>query len=114
MATTKSFIWITTSFEGFHKYPMAPKGVEFLRNLHRHIFHVRVSISVTHNDREIEFILFKQYINQIIKDNNLQVNASCEMMCDLLYESIHKKYPKREIRIEVSEDEENGAYKEYS
>jgi hypothetical protein len=114
MATTKSFIWVTTTFEGFHKYPNAPDEVEFLKNLHRHIFHVKVWIAVKHNDRELEFILFKRYIKKLIWNNELSENASCEMICDSLHQSIKKKYPKREIRIEVSEDGENGAYKEYA
>jgi hypothetical protein len=110
----KTMIWITTQFEGFHKYPKAPDGVEFLKDLHRHIFHVKVWIEVKHNDRELEFILFKRFINKVIWNNNLSENASCEIICDALYESIKSKYPKREVRIEVSEDGENGAYKEYS
>jgi ribosomal protein L31E len=114
MATTKTMIWITTQFEGFHKYPKAPETVEFLRKLHRHIFHVKVWIDVKHNDRELEFILFKRFVDKIIKKTNLHIDSSCEMMCDILYNNIIQRYPKREVRIEVSEDGENGAYKVYS
>jgi hypothetical protein len=105
-------IWITTSFEGFHKYPDAPKGVEFLKNEHRHIFHVRVWITVFHNDRDIEFILFKRFIDTCFKNNNFNY-MSCEMISDRLYEKIKEEFPGRGIAIEISEDEENGSYKEY-
>jgi hypothetical protein len=108
----KSFIWITTQFEGFHCYPDAPEEVKFLRNEHRHLFSVKVWISVKHNDRDIEFFIFKKFINSLIKENNFNYK-SCEMISDDLYIKIKEKYPNREIRIEVSEDQENGSYKEY-
>lgn len=110
----KSFIFIKTQFEGFHKYMNAPEEVSFLRDLHRHIFHVKVWIEVTDNDRQIEFILFKRYVDKIIKDLRLESHCSCEMICDILYGRIAMDYgDSLEIRIEVSEDDENGAYKEY-
>lgn len=100
-----NYIWITTQREMFHKYPDAPDGVEFLRNWHRHIFHFRVSIEVEHNDRDIEFILFKRYCEDIIKTMNNDLKAkSCEMISNYLAEKIQKDYPNRKIKIEVSED----------
>ena len=107
-----NYIWITTQFEGFHKYPMAPKEVDFLKNEHRHIFHLKIWIEVLHNDREIEFILFKRYIDSIINKKNFDFR-SCEMISDDLYVEVNKKYPDRKIKIEVSEDGENGCEKEY-
>ena len=106
------FIWITTQFEAIHRYPKAPKGVEFLKNEHRHIFHVKVWIEVHHDDRDIEFILFKRYIDLIIKKGNLSF-MSCEMIANALYKKINKKYPFRDVKIEISEDKENGCLMEY-
>ena len=107
-----NYIWVTTQFEGFHKYPNAPEEVSFLRNEHRHIFHVKVWIEVLHNDRDIEFILFKRFINSIITQNQLDYK-SCEMISDEIYNKIIEQYPNRKIKIEISEDQENGSYKEY-
>ena len=107
-----NYIWITTSFEGFHKYPNAPEGVDFLKNLHRHIFHLKVFIEVFHDDRDIEFILFKRFVDTIPLEHNLN-NMSCEMIADYIRDSIADKYPNRKIKIEVSEDLENGCEKEY-
>ena len=69
MSDASRMIWVTFRKEGVHCYPAAatdPKlatgdeyDVAFLANKHRHIFHFRVWISVTHNDRDIEFIQFK-------------------------------------------------------
>lgn len=107
-----NYIWVTTQFEGFHKYPDAPEEVAFLKNEHRHIFHVKIWISVEHNDRDIEFILFKRFINSIITETNFNYK-SCEMISDDIYEKVIDTYPQRSILIEVSEDGENGSYKEY-
>ena len=113
-------IYVTFQKEGIHKYPAAetdPKlatggwdDVSFLGVPHRHMFHFKVSISVTHNDRDIEFIQFKRWIERLYSENTLQLNfKSCEMMAEDLYTVINNKYPNRAVSIEVSEDGENGA-----
>lgn len=107
-------IWVTFQREGFHKYPAAATDpnladVAFLANEHRHIFHFNVAIEVTHNDRDIEFIQFKRWLESLYQ-GTLQLNyKSCEMICDDLYEAIASRYPDRKIQITVSEDGENGA-----
>jgi frataxin-like iron-binding protein CyaY len=117
-------IWVTFRKEGIHKYPAAATDptlatgdeydVSFLANEHRHIFHFRVWIGVTHNDRDIEFIQFKRWLEKLYSDAILQLDyKSCEMMSDDLYDVISKKYPSREIWIEVSEDGENGSFIKY-
>ena len=119
-------IWVTFRKEGIHCYPAAltdPKlktgdkyDVSFLGNPHRHIFHFRVWIGVTHNDRDIEFIQFKRWLEELYNGNQavLQLDyKSCEMMSDDLYDNISKKYPGREVWIEVSEDGENGSFIKY-
>jgi frataxin-like iron-binding protein CyaY len=117
-------IWVTFRKEGMHRYPAAATDpnlatgdeydVSFLANEHRHIFHFRVWIGVTHNDRDIEFIQFKRWLENLYKDAILSLDhKSCEMMSDDLYDIISKKYPNREIWIEVSEDGENGSFIKY-
>src|SRR6056300_1997053 len=68
-------IWVTFQKEGMHKYPAAltdPKlatgdeyDVSFLGHPHRHIFHFKVAIEVFHDDRDIEFIQFKRWIENL-------------------------------------------------
>ncbi len=119
-------IWVTFRKEGIHKYPAAltdpnlatgdKYDVSFLGHPHRHIFHFRVWISVTHNDRDIEFIQFKRWLEELYNGDQavLQLDyKSCEMMSDDLYDIISKRYPNREIWIEVSEDGENGSFIKY-
>jgi hypothetical protein len=112
----KSFIWVTFQKEGIHKYPDAPEGVEFLKYPHRHIFHFRVELEVWHDDREVEFILFKRELENLYSDavdsstqGTLNLDfKSCEMMARELYGYINDFYPGRAVQIEVSEDGENG------
>tara|TARA_R110000772_G_scaffold146282_2_gene256414 strand:+ start:1005 stop:1352 length:348 start_codon:yes stop_codon:yes gene_type:complete len=107
-------IWVTFQKEGIHCYPDAPAGVEFLAHPHRHIFHFRVEIQVFHDDREIEFILFKRELEGLYTEGTLQLDyKSCEMMADDLADYILDKYPERELTISVSEDNENGAISRY-
>ena len=115
---TKS-IWVTFRKEGVHKYPAAlddPKlatgdeyDVSFLGYPHRHIFHFRVAIEVFHDDRDIEFIQFKRWLENLYKEDVVQLDyKSCEMIAEDLYKEISTRYPGRFVEIEVSEDGENG------
>jgi hypothetical protein len=117
-------IWVTFRKEGIHKYPAAATDptlatgdeydVSFLANEHRHIFHFRVWLGVTHNDRDVEFIQFKRWLENLYKDATLSLDyKSCEMMSDDLYTQISQRYPSREVWIEVSEDGENGSFIKY-
>lgn len=117
-------IYVTFKREGIHKYPAAlddPKlatkdeyDVSFLGYPHRHIFHFCVWISVTHLDRDIEFIQFKRWLESLYNKHTLDLDyKSCEMIADDLYKEITARYPGREVWIKVSEDDENGAYIEY-
>ena len=113
-----SYIWITTSFEGIHKYNEAPREVAFLRYPHRHIFHVKVFIEVFHNDRDVEFILFKRHVNSLLDAfRNVHDGSgySCEMVSDYLASHLKNAYTysKRKLIIEINEDGENGSQKEY-
>jgi len=113
-------IFVKFQKEGIHKYPAAATDpalatgdeydVSFLATPHRHIFHFEVTIEVFHNDRDIEFIQFKRWLENQYSQSILELNyKSCEMISDDLYEVIATRYPDRNIIIRVSEDDENGA-----
>jgi len=122
----KRQIWVTFQKEGIHCYPAAATDpqlatgdeydVSFLASPHRHIFHFRVWIDVFHNDRDIEFIQFKRWLENLYSGTGpynenrvLELNyKSCEMIADDLYVQIAQRYPNRCVIIEVSEDGENG------
>ena len=124
MSQAERKIWVTFRKEGIHMYPAAATDptlatgdeydVSFLGVPHRHIFHFRVSIDVFHNDRDIEFIQFKRWLENLYAGGTLELNfKSCEMISDDLYLQIAARYPDRAVWIEVAEDGENGALIKY-
>ena len=122
-------IWVTFTKEGVHYYPGAdtdPKlatgdwdDVSFLGYLHRHTFHFRVWIEIFHNDRDIEFIQFKRWMERLYAEVDSSTSVlqldykSCEMIADDLEVQIQEKYPGRWLKISVAEDNENGCEIEY-
>jgi hypothetical protein len=120
----KRMIWVTFRKEGIHCYPQAGHDpslatgdeydVSFLGTPHRHIFHFNVGIQVMHNDRDIEFIQFKRWLEKLYQGTLELDNKSCEMISDDLYEAIASRYPDRTIQISVSEDGENGCMISYN
>ena len=127
MTSARRRIWVTFRKEGIHCYPAAatdPKlntageyDVSFLASPHRHIFHFRVSIDVFHNDRDIEFIQFKRWLESLYNGQNSVLELdfkSCEMIADDLYLQIAERYPNRNVSIQVAEDGENGCLIHYN
>lgn len=127
MQAAQRKIWVTFRKEGVHCYPAAATDpllctageydVSFLANLHRHMFHFGVSIDVFSNDRDIEFIQFKRWLESLYNGSNTVLeldHKSCEMIADDLYIQIADRYPDRNVVIEVSEDGENGCSISYN
>lgn len=117
-------IWVTFQKEGIHMYPGATRDpklatgdwddVSFLGIPHRHIFHFKVWIEVFHDDRDIEFIQFKRWLQRLYDNTVLELkNKSCEMISNDLFLEIAQRYPGRNIWIDVSEDGENGSFIKY-
>lgn len=110
--------------EGIHKYPAAltdpnlatgdEYDVSFLGYPHRHMFHFKVAIQVFDEDRDIEFIQFKRWLESLYNQSVLQLDfKSCEMISDDLSLVINQKYPGRDIEITLEEDGENGSVTYY-
>ena len=111
--------------EGIHKYPAAltdPKlatggwdDVSFLGHPHRHMFHFKVAIQVFHDDRDVEFIQTKRWLESLYNTDVLELDyKSCEMISDDLATTIAAKFPNRAMEITVEEDGENGSTTFYS
>lgn len=122
---SNDMIWVTFRKEGIHCYPAAatdPKlatgdefDVSFLGSPHRHIFHFKVYLQVFHDDRDVEFIQFKRWLEKLYSTGTLELNhKSCEMIADELYAKISAQFTNRSVWIEVSEDGENGCLRQYN
>jgi hypothetical protein len=104
--TARVRVYATTRFEGFHRWPDAPDEVAFLRDRHRHVFHVRAEASVSHGDRDVEFILLKRAVDRTVGAIKYEYDTStwsCEQWAECLLGRLKLD------RVEVSEDGENGA-----
>lgn len=101
----KTMIWCTTEFQGWHRWKDAPDEVSYLASFHRHIFHVKLTLKVEHQNRAIEFISLKQKVNEFIakKWANRYFEESCEQIAACLLTNFGA------YQVEVSEDGENGA-----
>lgn len=123
MANLRRSVWVRSEFKALHCWPQAPEKVGFLKNLHRHTFIVEVEISITHNDREIEFFLLQEDVNKALntlpdqetKLKGLKVlgRMSCEDIGEHVASEILSKYPGRDLVVSVSEDGEVGARLHY-
>lgn len=110
--------------EGMHCYPAAatdPKlktgdwdDVSFLGTEHFHYFHFVVVVSVTHNDRDIEFIQMRRWCERQYDRGTMNIDhKSCEMLAEELIEKLLKKYGQRYIKVSVYEDNINGGIVEH-
>jgi hypothetical protein len=113
-------IWVRFQKEGIHKYPAALTDpnladVSFLGYEHRHMFKFKVWIEVFHDDRDLEFIQFKRWLESLYSEGTLQLDyKSCEMISDdLCAQGQLPSSRGRHVTIEVSEDGENGSFAEY-
>jgi len=112
---TNSFVYCTFQLEGIHNWPDCPiEEVKYLRDPHRHMFHFKLVVPVSHSDRDVEFIWLKheaiesiesKYYDQDMRCCNFGA-SSCEHLCDFLLE----QFPVA-VMVEVSEDGENGGFK---
>lgn len=101
----KAEVFITTRFAALHRWPNAPEEVAFLRDFHRHEFHVKLCVPVSHNDRDVEFIMLKEGVDSYIRRTyeGCKFPFSCEHIASDLLTVFGAS------RVEVSEDGENGA-----
>jgi hypothetical protein len=93
--------------EGFHCWAECPlEEVSFLRDRHRHIFHIELSKVVTHSDRDVEIILLKRKVESWLRDT---YGMPCEfgsMSCEHIAEAIVEQFDLSSCT--VLEDGENG------
>lgn len=109
----KTYIIVQLQVEGIHQFKTVDEhfeGVSFLKHPHRHIFHIKASKQVYHDDRDVEFILFKRSIHTLLKNSFADKdgvcqfgNLSCEQIARIIFEEFDCNF------VEVWEDNENGA-----
>jgi len=110
----KTNVIVKLQVDGLHCWPAAKDifpEVAFLSDLHRHMFHITLKKAVYHDDRDIEFIMFKRDVIEYLHDKYYSISdrshvfgaMSCEMIARELLEHFECTY------VSVFEDNENGA-----
>lgn len=121
----KMFVYTQFTKEGYHCYPEAKDhpslktgdylDVSHLGERHFHYFYFKVWVEVNHSNRDIEFIQLRRRIEREYREGAMEVNnKSCEMLAEDLLEVLKTWYPGVAIRIDVSEENINGALLEYT
>ena len=100
--------------EGLHNWPDAQgvfPEVGFLSNMHRHKWFITAKKRVNHDDRDVEFIMFKRDIIQYLENKYYNKDARTHefgaMSCEMLAKEILKEFDC--VYVSVFEDNENGA-----
>lgn len=103
-------IIVKTQREFIHRYKNAPEEVAFLRNYHRHMLHIEVELSVTHEERELEFFMVLKRLNRILNTIPMTyVDCSCETIAEQVAKELQDLYgANRDITVKVLEDGEVG------
>lgn len=110
----RTTIFVTTRFTGLHQWDQAPESVGYLRDLHRHLFGVRVEIEVLHNDRELEYHTVQKALAQFIvyelSGDEWRTFWSCEDIAGRILVWAQQTYRDRGYyKVTVDEDGENGS-----
>lgn len=102
----RSAVVVTLEHEATHSWPECPiEEVAFLRQEHRHLFKIKATKVVSHDDREVEIIVLKRNIKAWM-DQQLGPRLgtlSCEQIARYLISRFEL------LSCEVLEDGENGA-----
>ena len=116
MTTT---ITVTIRLAALHHWPSASAGRAYLGTPHRHVFVVRATCPVLHDDREIEFHDLQHTLDTLLLRLTLPDPASglpdfggrsCEHIAKALVAGLRMTYPTpRQWTVAVWEDDECGA-----
>lgn len=104
----RSHVGIVLTVQGYHQYPDAPEQVAFLRDEHRHLFKIECVFNVVDLNRELEFFIMRQKIEDHLditypkRLNGYKFGAmSCEMIAHELLNAFNLE------ACTVREDDEN-------
>lgn len=101
-----------TQVEGIHRWASCPiEEVSFLRNYHRHMFHIEAYAYVTHSDRDVEFIQLAHEIKAYLTEKYYSDQYRClffdDSSCEMIADELVQKFDLYECR--VNEDGEGGS-----
>lgn len=98
--------------EGIHRWRSCPlEEVAYLRNYHRHLFHIECKAYVNHMDRDIEFIKLSHDVKNYLHIKYFNEQYQClffdDNSCEMIANELVEKFDLYEC--EVNEDGEGGS-----
>lgn len=104
-------VFCKLSVEGTHCWSNCDiPEVSYLAHPHRHCFGIKAYKTVTHDDRDIEFIKLKHEIVNYLRNKyfseQLNLHVFNGMSCEMIGEELGTVF--KLSKIEVNEDDENG------
>lgn len=109
-----TYVIVRFQVEGIHFWPDAKTKlpeVAYLSLPHRHVFHIEAYKPVTHDDRDVEIIMFKRELADYFKrnywDEPLRLCNFGARSCETIAKDLVEAYDL--FIVEVLEDGENGA-----
>ncbi len=110
----RTSVIVRLQVDGMHNFPKAAElfpEVAFLAERHRHMFHIEAKKEVFHDDRDVEFIMFKKditdYLKQMYYKPETRTHEFGAMSCEMLAKLILNQF--NCTSVSVWEDLENGA-----
>jgi hypothetical protein len=108
-----STVFCTLQVEGTHNWKDCPiEEVAYLRDPHRHMFHIKAYKNVSHDDRDTEFIVMKHKIQSYLTgkyfDPQTWLHQFGGMSCEMIARELIGEFDL--AGCEVSEDGENGCW----
>ena len=110
----KTYVIVRLQIDGEHKFPAAKElfpEVAFLSDPHRHMFHIEAKKEVFHDDRDVEFIMFKRDIQDFFKqmyyESEKRTHVFGAMSCEMIAKVVMNQFDCKSVT--VWEDLENGA-----
>ena len=111
MTTINTTVYCKVQIEGIHNWPGCPfEEVAYLRDPHRHVFHIEAHKKVTHDDRDTEFIMLKHQIRDHFNqyyDSTLRACLFGAKSCEMIARELITKFGLSSCSVD--EDGENGA-----
>jgi hypothetical protein len=110
----RTSVIVRLQVDGMHNFPKAAElfpEVAFLAERHRHIFHIELKKEVFHDDRDVEFIMFKKDVTDFLKQMYYKPETRTHefgpMSCEMIARQLLNQFSC--VSATVWEDLENGA-----
>lgn len=111
----KEIVWarVCTQFDAQHRYPEATGEVGFLAGSHQHTFKVEVFVEQFHDNRDVEYLGLKRYLDKLLADmyhSKDLGSTSCETLARTILSWVKFHCgEERQYQVLVTEDGAHGA-----